>query len=93
MKDKDAIELTVGSNCRIKSLGSKDKPLLSFGIFKGYTAIGSSDGICIELDEIHKDLAGKIRIIPSHMVMAIDILEAVKSDKKEEKETTERYFG
>lgn len=93
MKNENVIELTVGSHVRIKSLGSKDQPLLSFGIFKGYAIVGASDGICLELDKVHKELTGKIRIIPSHMVMALDIMKAVKSDKKEEKETTERYFG
>lgn len=93
MNKKDAIELTIGSHLRVKSLGSKDQPLLSYGIFKGYTVVGSGDGVCIELDEVHKELAGKIRIIPSHMIMAIDILSPAKSDKSEEKELVERYFG
>ncbi len=93
MENNEALELTVGSHIRIKSLGSKDQPLISIGIFKGYTVVGSSDGICLKLDEIHKDLTGKIRIIPSHMVMALDILKAAESDKEEEKESTNRYFG
>lgn len=91
-KKEETIVLTVGSKYIIRSLESKDKPLLTMGVFKGYTAIGGDDAVCIELDEMHEKLAGKIRVIPCHMIMAIDVMSAVEPDEKKEEEP-QRYFG
>jgi hypothetical protein len=94
MKDNAQFQLTVGSKYRIRSLESRDNPLVSQGVFKGYTAFGHDDAICIELDDYHKEDSGKIRVIPSHMVIALDVLSAAKNDiSKEKDEDTSRYFG
>ena len=91
---EDGIVLTVGSIYKIKSLESKEKPLLTHGIFKGYTAIGHDDGICIKLDDSHKELAGKIRVIPAHMVLSIDIIKVEKKEEENEGEdSTFRSYG
>ena len=91
---EDPIVLSPGSVYKIKSLESKEKPLLSHGIFMGYAAIGHDEGVCIELDSSHKELAGKIRVIPAHMILAIDIIEVAKKEEEEEKEdSTYRSYG
>ena len=93
MKKEDAFHLTQGSQYIIHSLESRDKPLESRGIFKGYTAIAQDDAICIELDETHGELKGKYRVIPTHMVLAIDvIIHEIHEDEKEEGSTA-RYYG
>lgn len=82
--DENNIVLTVGSKYRVKSIESKDAPQITHGKFLGYTPIGPDDGFCIELDESHKEMAGRIRVIPSHMIISIDIIRpAEKEDKKE----------
>lgn len=91
--DKKKIQLIEGSRYRIISLESKDRPLISKGIFKGYTIIGNVDAICLELDESHMELRGKMRIIPSHMVLCIDVISEVEEKKEEDEEVTSRYFG
>ena len=83
MENKDKIILTKGSKYRIISMELKDKPMISHGKFKGYTSVGHDDAICIELDDSHKELKGRIRIIPCSMILAIDVVEAVKEEKKD----------
>lgn len=94
MKDNAQFQLTVGSKYRIRSLESRDQPLISQGTFKGYTAFGHEDAICLELDDSHTDDKGKLRVIPSHMVIALDVLD-VKEDtlSKEKDDEAARYFG
>lgn len=87
-------QLTIGSKYIIRSLESRESPLISQGIFKGYTAFGHDDAICLELDESHGESKGRTRVIPAHMVIAIDVLSAAESkvtlDKEAEAST---YFG
>lgn len=82
MPAEEDIVLTKGSKYRIESVETKDKPLVSHGVFKGYTAIGPDEGICIELDDSHKEMAGRVRIIPCHMIIAIDVVEAAKGEER-----------
>ncbi len=77
-----AVFLTKGSKYRIASVETREKPMITHGVFKGYTAVGSSEGICIEMDESHKELSGRIRIIPTHMVISIDVIELAKEEEK-----------
>jgi hypothetical protein len=94
MKDDAQFQLTVGSKYRIRSLESRDNPLISQGVFKGYTAFAHEDAICMELDDSHKDDKGKIRVIPSHMVIALDVLSAAEDQTSKEKDQeTSVYFG
>lgn len=79
----EKIQLTVGSRYKIASMESRDKPLITRGIFRGYTLIGDIDSLCMELDGSHKGLKGKIRVIPSQMIISIDIISAAKEEKKE----------
>lgn len=94
MKENANFQLTIGSKYKIRSLESKEKPLISQGIFKGYTAFGHNDAICIELDESHKESSGRMRVIPAHMVIAIDVLSTAEAkDLKESEDEASRYFG
>lgn len=92
MKKNECIQLIEGSKYEIYSLGTKEEPMKSRGIFKGYTVIGNTDAICLELDSSHKRLKGKIRIIPTHMVLAIDIIKEVKKKMEKREEGDARYY-
>ncbi len=84
-KDETPPTLTMGSKYHIRSLASREAVLDTHGTFKGVVSVGTIDALAIELDgEHHKDLKGKIRVIPSHMVTSIDIVEAVAKDKEPE---------
>lgn len=90
MKKRGKVQLTEGSTYNITSIGSRDSPTKSSGTFIGYTVIGNMDAICLELDKSHKGLKGKTRIIPTHMVLTIDIVTAKKA--QEEKVSEEAVF-
>ena len=82
MEKVDKFVLTEGAKYRIISVEQREKPMITHGIFKGYTSIGHEDAVCIEMDESHKELAGRMRIIPCAMIIAIDVVEAAKEKKK-----------
>jgi hypothetical protein len=91
LKKKGKIQLTEGSTYKITSIGTRDNPTKTSGVFKGYTVVGNMDAICMELDKSHRGLKGKLRIIPTHMVMTIDIVTA-KRPKKDDKDAEEAVF-
>ena len=93
MKENAKFQLTIGSKYNIRSLESKESPLLSQGTFKGYTAFGHGDALCIELDETHGDDKGRLRVIPVHMIVAVDVLSVVEDTEAKDPEENARYFG
>ena len=93
MSEKQEMELTEESEYKITSIGGRDSALETKGIFKGYIAIGVDEiGLLMELDNDHGDMTGKIRIVPLHAILAIDILNAKPNSKKDKKEMP-RYVG
>lgn len=93
MSEKQEVELTDGSEYKIISIGGRDNALETKGIFKGFITIGVDEiGLLMELDSDHGDMAGKIRIVPLHAILAIDILKAEPNNKKDQKEMP-RYVG
>ena len=79
-KGEPPVHLTLGSKYHVRSLASREAVLETRGTFRGFVSVGSIDGVAMELDPSHGDLGGKMRVIPSHMVLAIDIVEAVKDE-------------
>ena len=94
MKDRENMELTKGSKYKIISLGGKENILESEGYFQGYINIGVDEiGLLIELDEKHDDMENKIRIIPLHVILAIDILDAKPNDDDDKEKEMPHYVG
>lgn len=94
-KKDEKVQLTKGSKYLVTSLGTKDNPIVTVGIFKGYTLVGNLDALVMELEGKGADKAmkGKLRVVPSHMVLAIDILKAVnREDKKAGEEKQVSYL-
>lgn len=92
-KRDDTIILTPGSLYRIKSLESRDKPMETVGIFKGYAAVAHDTAMVIELNGSGGEEKGRLRLIPSHMVISIDVLKAEKEKEEKEAESNAVYFG
>ena len=90
----DAVSLTEGSQYRIRSLESKDKPMETVGVFKGYAAIAHDTAVVMELENpLGKDKP-MLRLIPSHMILSIDVLKAEEEKKdKPDKDGNAVYFG
>jgi len=94
MNEKPEIELTEGSQYKIFSLGGKENMLETEGMFKGFTSLGVDEpGLLMELNGNHGEMVGKIRIVPLHVVLAIDILEAVPNQKKDDTKEMDHYVG
>ena len=91
-KEEPPVTLTLGSKYHVRSLASREAVLETRGVFRGFTSVGSIDGLAMELDESHKELKGKMRVIPSHMVLSIDILEAAKKDEAETAEDLSMHY-
>ena len=89
-KDKEApVTLTLGSRYHVRSLASREAVLETRGTFRGVVSIGTIDALAMELSEgEHK---GKVRVIPSHMVLAIDILEAAKKEETPSEDASMHY--
>jgi len=92
-KRDDAIVLTPGSLYRIKSLESRDHPMETVGIFKGYAAVAHDTAIVMELDKSHGEEKGRLRLIPTHMIISIDVVKAEKEKEEKEKDSNAVYFG
>ena len=86
MNNKDEMILTIGSTYLIRSINSRDNPLETNGKFIAYTMIGQDLAFVMELED------GSKRAIPSHMILAIDIIETAEEEEKEE-EVKAGYYG
>ncbi|MEE9236850.1 MAG: hypothetical protein V3U52_03595 [Thermoplasmata archaeon] len=86
-----AFVVTKGSRYRLTSAESREKPMETIGTFKGFTTIGTDDALVMELDESHGDLSGKIRLIPLHMILSIDVIEAADEEEEDTGEPEKMY--
>jgi len=94
MSKKAEMEVTVGSEYKIMSLGGKENVLESEGIFEGYATIGMDEiGLLMRLNEKYGDMNGKIRIVPLHVILAIDVLDAKPDDDSDDDKEMPHYVG
>ncbi|GEM_PF-4329023 len=80
--------LVVGSKYKIVSLSARDETIETMGEFKGYIYLGRDQALKMELDE-----EGEIRVVPSHMILYLDIIEQAERKEKREKKRESSYFG
>lgn len=93
-KRDDAIVLTPGSLYRVKSLESRDKPLETIGVFKGYAAVAHDTAVVMDVDISAGDKKERLlRLIPAHMIISIDVLKAEKAEEQADKDSNAVYFG
>ena len=85
----EIVSLTKGSRYRIESMETRERTKVTKGIFRGYATIGTDDAIVIELDDSHQEMKGKLRLIPLHVILAVDVMEQVAGEApKVEKQGT-----
>ena len=88
------MELTEGSVYKITSLGARDNVLETEGMFKGFISIGVDEtGLLIELSKSHGKIAGKIRIVPLHVILLIDVLDAKEDLTRDDAKGISHYVG
>ncbi len=78
--------ITIGSKYRIVSTGNKDEPLISMGEFRGYAAFANETALVLKLDATDGQEEGRIRFLPYHAILCIDVLELASKEVKEKKE-------
>ncbi len=76
--------LALGSKCVVYVATSREDVQRSSGTFCGFVPVGEESSMCIVLDENHGELSGKIRLIPTNMIVAIDVIELGKEESKRE---------
>jgi hypothetical protein len=92
-KPEEVVGLTKGSRYRITSKGSGDPPLVTVGLFKGYTAFGHDSALSMLLDPEREGEPGMVRLIPCLTVLAVDVISFKPEERSEEKEEVKVYFG
>jgi hypothetical protein len=93
-EEKKKMELTEGSVYKITSLGGRDQLLETEGTFKGFINVGVDEtGLLMELNGSHGDMAGKIRIVPLHVILLIDVLDAKENEKTDDTKEMSHYVG
>jgi len=92
-EEEEPVQLTEESFCTIHSLGDRNNMIVTKGIFKGYSRFGMGEALSIELDDSYGELAGKIRLIPSHVILSIDLLEIAEEKDKEQESHPTGYYG
>ena len=94
MNKEDRMEITVGSVYKITSLGARENVIETEGTFKGFISIGVDEtGLLMELNSTHGEMAGRVRIVPLHVILLIDILDAKENEKKEDDKGMAHYVG
>jgi len=94
MNKNKKMELTEGSVYKITSLGGRDILLETEGIFRGFISIGVDEtGLLMELGKSHGEMTGKIRIVPLHVILLIDVFDAKENEKKEDERGMSHYVG
>jgi hypothetical protein len=94
MNKEKKMELTEGSIYKITSLGGRDQPLETEGIFRGFISIGVDEtGLLMELSKNHGEMKGKIRIVPLHVILLVDVVSAKDDEKKDEYKGMSHYVG
>lgn len=92
MEKKEEFKLTEGSHYKIYSIGGRDSTLETEGVFKGFASIGLDEGgMQIILGDSHGDMKGKLRIIPLHAILAIDIFDEKQEQKTDDSKDENHY--
>ncbi len=95
MDKKEDWKLIEGSRYKIISIGGRDSSLETEGVFRGYATIGIEEaGLVIDISPEKSGEAEKLRIVPLHAILAIDVLDVKPHEGLEEdREPSGHYYG
>ena len=89
------IALSVGSRVRVYSAGPEEAGLVSIGFYRGLVSVAGDNILAIELDEPAAE-KGRIRLIATAALWAVDVLEAAKPEEErrvDKPAVSPGYFG
>jgi hypothetical protein len=84
--------ITIGSKYRIVSASNGDQTLVSVGEFRGYAAFSNETALVLRLDGAEGQEGGRIRFLPYHAIVAIDVLELAPKKEQEQKDDNRVYY-
>jgi len=84
--------ITIGSKYRIMSASNGDHTLVSVGEFRGYAAFSNETALVLRLDDSEGQEGGRIRFLPYHAIVAIDVLELAPKKEQEQKDDNRVYY-
>ncbi len=95
MDKKEDWKLIEGSRYKIISIGGRDSTIETEGLFRGYATIAIEEaGLVVQLTTGEQNQEEKLRIIPLHAILAIDVIDIKQHEgKTEEKEPSGHYYG
>lgn len=95
MDKKEDWKLIEGSRYKIISIGGRDSSLETEGVFRGYATIGIEEaGLVIDLCTEPEKSGEKLRIVPLHAILAIDVLDVKRHEHRDEdREPSGHYYG
>lgn len=92
--EKQNRELTEGSEYKITSLGTRDRLIETEGVFEGFISVGlDGTGLLMKLGENHEGMQGKIRIVPLHAILMIDVLSEKENNDEDNEKGMSHYVG
>ncbi len=92
--EKQNRELTEGSEYKITSLGTKDHLIETEGVFEGFISVGlDGTGLLMKLGKNHGEMQGKIRIVPLHAILMIDVLSEKENNDEDNEKGMSHYVG
>ena len=91
MKDLEQM-ITIGSKYRIIHMSGNNGSMESIGEFRGYAAFSDENAICIKLDPSDKESPERIRFIPYHAILVIDVLEQAPAKEVKKNEESRAIY-
>jgi hypothetical protein len=82
-------QLVPGSRYLVRSVLTRETVQESEGTFKGITTVGTTDSLLLEVGP--KGGKGKVRLIPTHMIVSIDVLEVAAKAEAAKKRGPEEH--
>ncbi len=75
----DEFKLTQGSTYKVTSVKTREETQETEGTFEGITSMGSVDALVIDVD-------GQKRLVPTHVVLSIDVIEAAGEEEMDDED-------
>jgi hypothetical protein len=82
----------IGSHYMVRSQGAEDETLLSTGEFRGFAAFASETALVLKLDGSNGQEEGRIRFLPYHAILSIDVLKMASGQVQDRKEDNQVYY-
>lgn len=79
-------KLTPGSTYRVTSVETREETFTTEGTFEGITSMGSVDALILDVGD------GQRELIPTHVVLKLEVLEAVGPDELDDEESDVHYM-